>query len=447
MHSRLLSLLSLLLLLSALPLTAQETLVVTGEGSAPAFACAEADCERLAWLPACASISILGEVAGRELEGSALWYEVLLNCPCFDFERHSLHDVPDTKDPEKNVWREWHPYWSPQGERIATVFGNSLYVWDAASGERQVQALLDILHSGHMAWSPDGSRIVVGGGIYFDDERQVKVEPERNLLLVNADGTSPMPLPVQAGGVRDVAWSHDGTRIAAVGDELQIRDAQSGKELLTFEEPATRVAWSSDDRRIAITGLVGQYARALRLLDANSGSRLLSLNVAEGEHFGDMAWAPGGTRIAYTTYSVVEQTNDHGLVTGSVVYIWDTDEQDSPVQLIETDDWLFDLDWSPDGRFLVTSLRGAINVMDVRDGRTVAVLVPTFLRVSPEREIGRFFAELVDWSPDGMRIAASGINTGERMSAFRTAGLVWDLTLIPEGPTRAFIHSSQLGGA
>lgn len=443
MYSRLLL---LMLLLTGLPLAAQDTMIVTSDESVAAFSCAGEDCERLAWLPDGAGVRVIGEVEGRELEGSALWYEVLLECPCFDFEQRALADVPDTKDPEENHWSQWHPYWSPESERIATVYGERLFVWDAVSGERLVQAPLDLLDAGHMAWSPDGSRIVVGGGIHFDDEGQGHIEPDRSLLLVNDDGTSPLLLPAQAGGVRDVAWSHDGSRIAAVGDELQIRDAQSGKALLTLDEPATSVAWSSDDRRIALVGHADGHSGTLRLLDANSGSLLLSLNGEVVEHFGDMAWAPDGMRLAFTTYGVVERTNDHNLVTGSSVYIWDSDGQDSPAQLFEAEDWLFDLDWSPDGHFLVASLRGGIHVLDARDGRIVAMPVAPIPRVLQEWKDDRFLAELVDWSPDGMRIAASGITTGERMSAFRTAGLVWDLTLVPEGPVRAFIHSSHLAG-
>ena len=88
MYTRLTGLLLiLLLLLSGLPLAAQETMAVRPGDVAPAFVCAEEDCERLALLPAGAGVAILGEVEGREREGSSLWYEVLLDCHCFDYER------------------------------------------------------------------------------------------------------------------------------------------------------------------------------------------------------------------------------------------------------------------------------------------------------------------------------------------------------------------------
>ncbi len=156
-------LLFLLFILSATPLAAQETLVVTADESAPAFACAKEDCARLAWLPPGAGVTIIAEVEGQEIKGSALWYEVSLDCPCFDFERHSLEDLPDTKDPEKNIWHLWQPYLSPDGTRIATVTRDGLHVWDAASGKRLLHEPLDLFQPSSMAWAPDGSRIVAGG--------------------------------------------------------------------------------------------------------------------------------------------------------------------------------------------------------------------------------------------------------------------------------------------
>ena len=73
MYTRLIGLLLLILslLLSGLPLAAQEVallqkaevMIVRPGEAAPAFACAEEDCERLAWLPAGARVC--GHRSGR----------------------------------------------------------------------------------------------------------------------------------------------------------------------------------------------------------------------------------------------------------------------------------------------------------------------------------------------------------------------------------------------
>ncbi len=441
-------LLLLLFILSATPLAAQETMLITADESVAAFACAEEDCARLAWLPPGAGVTIIAEVEGQEIEDSALWYEVSLDCPCFDYERHSLEDLPDTKDPEKNTWHLWHPHLSPDSTRIASVTRDGLHVWDVASGERLLQTPLDVPNPSDMSWAPDGTRIVLGGGFWLDDEEPVRMEPEQNLQLIDADGNSPVLLIGQAGKVYDVVWSHDGMRLAAVGDELRIWDVQSGKTLLALEESALGVAWSPDDRRIALTEYSAeQKTGALRIRDATSGDLLTSYEDDKNSYIADMTWEPEGGRVAFITHYLVEREDDDDLITGSALHLWDGVGHNSPVLLFETADWLSDIDWSPDGRFLVALVRGGVLVLAASDGQTVTTLIPPLTSHSQEWQSDRLLMELADWSPDGLRIAATGISLGERMGAIQSAALVWDLTLVADGQTRAFIHSSHLGSA
>ncbi len=453
MYTRLtgLLLLILLLLLSGLPLVAQEVallqkaevMIVRPGEAAPAFACAEEDCERLAWLPAGARVWIIGQVEGRELEGSPQWYDVLLDCPCFDYERRELEDPPYTKEPGTSsitTWRSWHPHWSPDSTRIATVDVIDLYVWDAISGERLVKEPLDFFHSNHMAWSPDGTRIVAGGGVQFEEGNEPRYEPERNLLVVGADGRFPAPLTGQDKGVWHVAWSHDGTRIAAAGDELRIWDAQQGASLVTIDVSASIVDWSPDDTRLVTSSHEG----GLRVRDAASGKLLNSLGGDDFDHISDVAWSPDGTRIAYTSYEVMERESDSDLVTSSALHIWDGVGQDHPEPLFETSDWVYDVSWSPDSRFLVTPVRGAVSILDTDDGRVLASLTVAVSPYNQDLDSDRFLIGFVDWSPDGNHIAATGQAWSPGDFEMRPAALVWDLTLIPDGRQRAFIHSSQL---
>ncbi len=438
----------MLLLLSGLPLAAQEVallqkaevMIVRPGEAAPAFACAEEDCERLAWLPAGASVVLIGQLEGRELEDSAQWVEVLLDCPCFDYERRTLADLPDTKDPDLDRWYSWHPYWSPDSSRIATVVGSVLHVWDTKSGERLVKEPLDIFHAYHMAWSPDGTRIVAAGGYRFDEEDQIHYEPKRNLLLVSADGRNPLPLPGQDKGVWHVAWSHDGTRIATAGQELRIQDAQQGISLLSIDSSTSVVDWSPDDTSIvAISHDIG-----LQVWDATSGELLSSLGGGDVNHIADVAWSPDGARIAFTSYEVTERESDSNLVTGSALRLWDGVGQHHPETLLEDPDWVFDISWSPDSRFLVTQIRGAVSILDVDDGRVRARLTAAVNPYTRDQDGNSYLMGLVDWSPDGKHIAATGQVFVQEKFELHSAALVWDLTLIPEGQTRAFIHSSQL---
>ena len=412
MYTRLtgLLLLILLLLLSGLPLAGQETMAVKPGDVAPAFACAEEDCERLALLPAGAGVTVIGGVEGRELKRSPLWYEVQLDCPCFDYESRKLSGAPPAD--EEGVMSSWNPYWSPDGTRIATVVTGDLYVWDVQSGERLVKEGLEPFSPHDMAWSSDGLRIVIGGYVYSDDV------PEQNLLILGADGQLRTTLDGQDGMIRGVAWSHDGTRIAAAGTELRIWDVQRGVSLVTVESSAGTVAWSPDDSRIVAGG--GMEVE-LQVRDAASGTVLDSLGrTGPVSH---IAWSPDGTRIAYTGHK--------GDRPYGALYVWDRTSQGRPDSLAESS-WGLDASWSPDGRFLVSTVDSVVWILDPADGKVLASL-------TTERDFVGGFLGHVAWSPGGNQIAAAGIGDGVGTSAW-----VWDLTLIPEGQTRAFIHSSQL---
>ncbi len=428
MDSRLVRLLLLtvtLLLVKGLPLAAQETLLVKPGAAAPAFVCVEEDCARLAWLPAGASVAVVGQVEGRELEGSAQWHEVLLDCPCFDYESRTLTDVSALDSVEGSDGSVlWYPEFSPDGTRIATVHESILFIWDVNSGELLVQELLDEVPLQYMdiSWSPDGTRIVAGGvGVVFTGEPVSRSV----LLLLDAEGQARTSLNEQIGDVWGVAWSHDGTRIASIGDALRIRDAQQGTVLVTIDSRVTSAAWSPDDKRIvAGIGMEG----TLQVWDAASGTLLNDLDT--GCRVSGVAWSPDGSRIASASF---------GKDCGGL-YIWDGTSPNPPDTLSESD-WSINVVWSPDSKFLMSNHDFKLQILDPDDGRVLATLLEVGAGLIPG---------LADWSPDGNRIVAAGFvstrQEGNKSARpkMENAAWVWDLTLIPEGQTRAFIHSSQL---
>ncbi len=159
--------------------------------------------------------------------------------------------------------------WSPDGTRIATTWGTEARIWDAATGDRLATL------SGH-----------------------------------EGDDTPRLTGPVD--GVRALAWSPDGTRLATAGSDGTARlwDAATGEELTVFsdhEGEVTGVAWSPDGTRVATAGRDG----TIRLWDAGAAAPVPQ---AAATTTAAQAGAPAGTATPYSW-------------TGGALSIWVTPDE------------------------------------------------------------------------------------------------------------------------
>lgn len=94
------------------------------------------------------------------------------------------------------------------------------------------------------SWSPNGSRIA-----YISDSFA------RNLMVMNADGTSPT---LVTSGALNPSWSPDGTRVAvlerALGPaELVTIDLATGAETVVTDTVAMEPVWSPEPLRLRRT--------------------------------------------------------------------------------------------------------------------------------------------------------------------------------------------------
>jgi WD40 repeat protein len=154
-------------------------------------------------------------------------------------------------------------------------------VWDARTGE-PVTPPLPLEGHGHVAaFSPDGRRVLTGGG------NAARVWDAATGAFV----TPPLP---GATGLADAAFSPDGRSVATAGREgVRVWDAATGKERFPpLKHPGLlRAAFSPDGRQILTFG----RDRAVRLWSAITGAvradRSLSRDV---ETAAVMAFAPDG---------------------------------------------------------------------------------------------------------------------------------------------------------
>jgi WD40 repeat protein len=265
--------------------------------------------------------------------------------------------------------------YTPSGREIGALDGE-LCIRDATTG-----TLLKSFDSGRsaimeVAFSPDGSLVGAAGktGVTVWDTRS-------GAKVYEID-----PRDTKEHYVSSLAFSPNGEYLA-VGTCLVPRDlgtpsiwcARTGHKVRSFpSEPCAiwRLAWSPDSQRLAVaSGIYSMSRGTAKVWDVATGNLVYHLQ-GHRECVWGVSFSPDGRRLA--TGSGTKWV--HATDVNGEVKIWDMETGLELLTLQEDGETVFDVSFSPDGRWFGAAYRNRkIRVWDLRPG-TLPVAPPPRLK-------------------------------------------------------------------
>jgi tRNA A-37 threonylcarbamoyl transferase component Bud32 len=273
-----------------------------------------------------------------------------------------MEPLLDECPPAQRNW-EWHYLKRLCHADLLTLRGHTSWIW-------------------RVLFSPDGRQIA-------------SVSADRTVRIW--DATTGELIRRLEGGVRPLAFSPDGKRLAAgMEGTVTVWEVATGKRETFLEEKGWvgSVAFSPDGRLLASGGeedLNEDGPGVVKVWDALRKRDALWIVPSPANVFG-VAFNPDGTRLAWGDWgghvSICPLTRDKDTVTGGPVNTWKGHEGE-----------VRSIAFSPDGSRLASAGgEGAVKLWDSSSGRPVSS--PLVGHTSK--------AEWVSFSPDGSRLACSG---------------------------------------
>jgi WD40 repeat protein len=297
--------------------------------------------------------------------------------------------------------------WSRDGQKLAACVGGSgaIFVSDGLGEFQEITAVGQPISA--FSWSSNGRFLVAS---------------QSNPITIHdgSSGRQTLALEESDEHIGPAAWSRDGSRIAGdAGGTLAIWDAATGKKIRTVPLRPLHLAWSDDDRTLAV-----QTPASLHFIDPATGSEAARIVVAPVVWMGWQPrhecvatvvgqrvdfWKPGApTAVSSIAAGAVESPvfrPGAPLVTGlgtDTLRLWDATTFTCRHELRPNAPGgagtFAAAALAPAGSGLATANdQGTVQLWKTDDGTQVA---------SPAGKVGPFGC--LSWSADGTRLAVAG---------------------------------------
>ncbi len=205
-----------------------------------------------------------------------------------------------------------NPAWSPDGNSIAFASdraGNREIYLMNADGSDPVRLTDHPAHDYQPAYSPDGKRIA------FVSRRAGNAA----IHVMNADGTNLVRVTTGAADESEPAWSPTGDRIAfsRTGDIYIVPVGGTGETRLTSSAVNTQPAWSPDGSTIAFLSTGRDTYPAVYLMNPD-GSQVRRI-LGQGYFPSSPAWSPDGRTVAFDDWDCWDYGPcPRGIIIGTV---------------------------------------------------------------------------------------------------------------------------------